>query len=121
MDCWDGPDGEPIIYHGNTMTSKIYLEDVCNVIKQYAFIATPYPVVLSIETHCGEKQQARMAKIFSTVFENLLFCSPTNNETEFPPQSPNQLKNKILLKVNKIKQNKNHKIKFKIGKSNISM
>ena len=23
VDCWDGPDGEPIIYHGFTLTSKI--------------------------------------------------------------------------------------------------
>ena len=23
LDCWDGPDGEPLIYHGWTLTSKL--------------------------------------------------------------------------------------------------
>ena len=24
-DCWDGPDGEPVVYHGWTLTSKLDL------------------------------------------------------------------------------------------------
>ena len=28
LDCWDGTDGEPIIYHGMTFTSKIKFKDV---------------------------------------------------------------------------------------------
>ncbi len=31
MDCWDGEDGEPIIYHGYTLTSKILFKDVIQV------------------------------------------------------------------------------------------
>ena len=52
MDIWDGPDGEPIVYHGHTLTSKISFRDVCRAIAEYAFVASPYPVILSFENHC---------------------------------------------------------------------
>jgi phosphatidylinositol phospholipase C, delta len=26
LDCWDGPNGQPIIYHGHTLTSKILFQ-----------------------------------------------------------------------------------------------
>ena len=41
VDCWDGNDNEPIIYHGHTLTSKILFKDVMAAIKEYAFVATP--------------------------------------------------------------------------------
>jgi hypothetical protein len=28
LDCWDGPKGKPIIYHGHTLTSRITFEEV---------------------------------------------------------------------------------------------
>lgn len=31
LDCWDGDDGEPIIYHGYTLTGRIRFEDVIQV------------------------------------------------------------------------------------------
>lgn len=37
MDCWDGSDGEPIVYHGHTLTSKILFKDVISTVKEYAF------------------------------------------------------------------------------------
>lgn len=37
VDCWDGPDGEPIIHHGYTLTSKILFKDVVETINKYAF------------------------------------------------------------------------------------
>lgn len=42
VDCWDGPDGMPIIYHGHTLTSKIGFLDVVHTIRRYAFAASPY-------------------------------------------------------------------------------
>lgn len=37
VDCWEGGDGEPIVYHGHTLTSKILFRDVISTLKEYAF------------------------------------------------------------------------------------
>lgn len=37
VDCWDGPNDEPVIYHGRTLTSKILFKDVIETINEYAF------------------------------------------------------------------------------------
>ncbi|MGH0139693.1 UNVERIFIED_CONTAM: hypothetical protein FKN15_042980 [Acipenser sinensis] len=37
LDCWDGPNGDPVIYHGYTLTSKILFKDVIKTVKEYAF------------------------------------------------------------------------------------
>lgn len=49
LDCWDGSDGEPIIYHGWTLTTKILFKDVIkDAIAKYAFAASDFPLILSI-------------------------------------------------------------------------
>ena len=37
VELWDGDDGEPVIYHGHTITSKILFKDVVQACKDYAF------------------------------------------------------------------------------------
>lgn len=37
VDCWDGPDGEPVVHHGYTLTSKILFKDVVEAINKNAF------------------------------------------------------------------------------------
>ena len=64
LDCWDGDDGAPVIYHGHTFTSKIGFRAVVEAIAQSAFVTSPFPVLLSIENHCSLQQQAKMAHIF---------------------------------------------------------
>jgi hypothetical protein len=39
VDIWDGPE-MPIVYHGNTLTTKIAFSDVVSVIAQFAFEAS---------------------------------------------------------------------------------
>uniref|UniRef100_A0A7N6ARV0 Phosphoinositide phospholipase C n=1 Tax=Anabas testudineus TaxID=64144 RepID=A0A7N6ARV0_ANATE len=54
LDCWDGSDDEPVIYHGYTLTSKILFKDVIRAIKEYAFkVSLPssiieYPAALCV-------------------------------------------------------------------------
>ncbi|NXK45403.1 PLCZ1 phosphodiesterase, partial [Chauna torquata] len=57
VDCWDGSNNEPVVYHGHTLTSKISFCSVVHVIDKYAFAVSEYPVVLSLENHCSPKQQ----------------------------------------------------------------
>ncbi|NXI30852.1 PLCD4 phosphodiesterase, partial [Sterrhoptilus dennistouni] len=37
VDCWDGPNGEPMVYHGHTFTSKIPFREVVSTLGKYAF------------------------------------------------------------------------------------
>jgi len=52
LDCWDGANNEPIITHGKAMCTDINFRDVILAIKETAFIASDYPVILSFENHC---------------------------------------------------------------------
>ena len=77
VDCWDGTDGQPIIYHGHTLTSKIRFIEVIKCIKEHAFATTDYPVILSIEQHCDIPQQRIMARQFKEVFGGIVYITFT--------------------------------------------
>ncbi|XP_078668100.1 1-phosphatidylinositol 4,5-bisphosphate phosphodiesterase epsilon-1-like isoform X2 [Branchiostoma floridae x Branchiostoma belcheri] len=101
LDCWDGEDGNPIIYHGHTLTTKIPFRDVVEAISDSAFLASDYPVILSIENHCCLQQQVKMAHCFTSILgeklvTRFLFESDAVDDPSLP--SPNQLKGRILLK-----------------------
>lgn len=49
----DGDKCEPMVYHGHTLTSRIYFKDVIETIEKYAFMVSAYPVILSFENHCS--------------------------------------------------------------------
>lgn len=44
---------EPEIKHIHTPIRPIRFMDVIVAIREYAFKVTPYPLILSIENHCG--------------------------------------------------------------------
>lgn len=104
MDIYDGDDGEPMITHGGTLTSKTHVKDVATAIAKYAFITSPYPVIISAEIHCGLVQQKRLKEIFSHAFGEALVVAPVDeghsegDEIKCLP-SPDQLKERILLKA----------------------
>ncbi|RXM29061.1 1-phosphatidylinositol 4,5-bisphosphate phosphodiesterase gamma-1 [Acipenser ruthenus] len=97
LDCWDGPDDLPIIYHGHTLTSKIKFLDVLYTIKEQAFVTSEFPVILSIEDHCSVVQQRNMASLFKKVFGDMLLTKPVDINTDELP-SPYQLRRKIIIK-----------------------
>ncbi|XP_046911118.2 1-phosphatidylinositol 4,5-bisphosphate phosphodiesterase gamma-1 [Dermatophagoides farinae] len=100
LDCWDGPDGKPLIYHGRTLTTRIQFIDVIKSIRDHAFEVSPYPVILSIENHCSIKQQKFMAQCLQEILGDYLLKKPLDlNETCLP--SPERLKRKIIIKHKK--------------------
>ncbi|XP_039252876.2 1-phosphatidylinositol 4,5-bisphosphate phosphodiesterase delta-1-like isoform X1 [Styela clava] len=103
LDCWDGADGEPVIYHGYTFTSKIKFKDTIEVIGKYAFEVSRYPLILSIENHCSVQQQEKMAEYMKKILGTELltdYVIPESDEFHLP--SPDALLGKILIKGKKL-------------------
>ncbi|KAK3540985.1 hypothetical protein QTP86_008199 [Hemibagrus guttatus] len=106
LDCWDGPNGDPIIYHGHTLTSKVLFKDVIEAIKECAFkkyihkhkMTSQYPVILSLENHCSVDQQKRMAHYMTSILGSALLTRPLGKEVPTCLPSPEELKGRILVK-----------------------
>ncbi|GAA5905492.1 phosphatidylinositol phospholipase C [Sporobolomyces salmoneus] len=101
LDVWDGDDGTPIITHGLTLTSKIPARTVLQAIAQYAFLASPYPVILSVEVHCEVDQQDKLAEIMKETLGDRLVSQRLDEmegEVEKLP-SPMDLRGRFLLKA----------------------
>uniref|UniRef100_A0A8C7JSH0 Phosphoinositide phospholipase C n=1 Tax=Oncorhynchus kisutch TaxID=8019 RepID=A0A8C7JSH0_ONCKI len=105
VDCWDGQDGEPIVHHGYTLTSKILFKDVIETINKYAFLKNDYPVILSIENHCSVPQQKKMAQYLVEVMGDKLDLSAVKADEQGHLPSPDTLKGKILVKGKKLPPN----------------
>ena len=126
IDCWDGPKGNPIVTHGNTLTTKITFQEVIKCINEYGFKNNPYPIVLSIENHCCIQQQDKMVDIMEQIFQDKIWKPDLNNK--FYYASPNDLKYKILIKCKGLKideiieyKNSEKNFKIKIDKVNSQM
>jgi hypothetical protein len=91
LDCWDGDDGLPIIYHGHTRTSRISFESVVQTIETYAFVTSPFPVVLSLEVHTSSRQQGIMAAMFRNILRGKLLMMTADDFNRVPHGSVNPL------------------------------
>ncbi|XP_021527650.2 1-phosphatidylinositol 4,5-bisphosphate phosphodiesterase zeta-1 [Aotus nancymaae] len=101
IDCWDGAQNEPVVYHGYTLTSKLLFKTVIQAIHKYAFMTSDYPVVLSLENHCSPAQQEVMADNLQTTFGESLLSDMLDDFPDTLP-SPEALKFKVLVKNKKI-------------------
>ncbi|GAV29238.1 hypothetical protein PMKS-002720 [Pichia membranifaciens] len=106
IDVWDGTSSgskeqHPIVTHGHTLTNSIEFKLVVDIIRKYAFITTPYPLIISLEIRCSQESQLKCVAIMKTIFGDMLVLHPKTNESFMP--SPRELKHKILVKVKKSK------------------
>lgn len=89
LDCWDGPNGEPIIYHGYTITSKVLFQDVIKAIKDYAFkVRGLFLISLSYFRLLQVLMRAFSALLDLTVSSHLVLGEPLHRgttETHGPP------------------------------------
>ncbi|KAF2459858.1 PLC-like phosphodiesterase [Lineolata rhizophorae] len=92
---------EPRVLHGYTATKEIPFRDVCKTIRDYAFVASKCPVIVSLEVHTSHEQQEIMVEIMETAWKGLLVDAPTSTDDpeNLPLPSPAELMNKILIKV----------------------
>lgn len=91
IDAWDGDDKEePKVTHGYTLTSNIPFRSVCEAIRDVvdqeakeAVDAQGYraaPIMLSLENHCGDHGQLRLAAIMREVFGDRLLTKPIRDK-----------------------------------------
>ncbi|KJE92527.1 phospholipase C [Capsaspora owczarzaki ATCC 30864] len=101
LDLWDGPKGDPVIYHGYTLTSKVRARDVLETIAKHAFEKSPFPLILSLENHLSLPQQKVFAQYCLEIFSDKIIPTATEGFWESNPAtlpSPFALRNKILIK-----------------------
>ncbi|XP_049623984.1 1-phosphatidylinositol 4,5-bisphosphate phosphodiesterase delta-4 [Suncus etruscus] len=103
VDVWDGPNKEPIVYHGHTLTSRILFKDVLASVAQYAFQTSDYPVILSLENHCSSEQQEVLASHLVEILGEQLLNTTDDDLLLAQLPSPEALQRKILLKGKKLK------------------
>ncbi|MQL79618.1 hypothetical protein Taro_012060 [Colocasia esculenta] len=64
-------------------------------IKEHAFVASPYPVIITLEDHLTPDLQAKVAEMVTQTFGDMLYYPKSNGMDEFP--SPEALKKRIIL------------------------
>ncbi|KAJ0738074.1 putative phosphoinositide phospholipase C [Helianthus annuus] len=96
LDLWPNSSKDDIhVLHGRTLTSPVNLMECLKAIKEYAFVASPYPVIITFEDHLTPDLQAKVAKMVTETFGSMLFSPESDNLEELP--TPENLKNRILI------------------------
>jgi phosphatidylinositol phospholipase C delta len=102
VDVWNlsSEDKTPIVYHGHTITTKIYFKDTIESIRNFLHLnPNTYPIIISIENHCDIQGQEEMAEILVSILGERLYI-PIESEMGGTKQlpSPEDLKGRVVLK-----------------------
>ncbi|KZV55090.1 hypothetical protein F511_07476 [Dorcoceras hygrometricum] len=96
LDLWPNSAKDSVhVLHGRTLTTPIPLIKCLNCIKDHAFVASPYPVIITLEDHLTPELQAKVAKMVTQVFGDMLYYPDSGYLGEFP--SPEALKYRVIL------------------------
>ncbi|KAK2980002.1 hypothetical protein RJ640_020028 [Escallonia rubra] len=96
LDMWPNSTKDDVdVVHGGTLTTPVELIKCLRSIKEHAFVASEYPVVLTLEDHLTPDLQAKVAKMVTTTLGDALFSCGSECLVEFP--SPESLKRKIII------------------------
>ncbi|KAM6958877.1 inactive phospholipase C-like protein 2 [Aplochiton taeniatus] len=101
VDVWDGPDDEPLVYTGHTLTKPMAFRCVLDAIARFAFAASEYPLIVCVENHCSLQQQRVMLQHLGKILGDKLYTDPPSEEEWYLP-SPHSLKGRIILKGRKL-------------------
>ncbi|KAI3548352.1 hypothetical protein CSPX01_03148 [Colletotrichum filicis] len=104
---------EPRVLHGFTLTKEILFREVCQVVKEYAFVTSDLPLIVSLEVHCTPLQQAAMVDIMEETWREFLLPEPELEPASLA--SPEQLRRKILVKVKYVPKDKDGAESVNVG------
>ncbi|RVW44545.1 Phosphoinositide phospholipase C 2 [Vitis vinifera] len=112
LDMWPNSTKDDIdVLHGRTLTTPVKLSKCLISIKKYAFVASEYPVIITLEDHLTPDLQAKVAEMATQIFGDLLFSPESECLAEFP--SPESLKRQIIISTKPPKEYLETKIKDK--------
>ncbi|KAJ7964193.1 Phosphoinositide phospholipase C [Quillaja saponaria] len=96
LDLWPNSTGDNVnVLHGRTLTTPVRLGKCLKSIKEHAFSASPYPVIITLEDHLTPALQAKVAQMLTETFGDMLFRPKSESLKEFP--SPEKLKYRIIV------------------------
>ncbi|KAL5975024.1 hypothetical protein ACLOJK_031700 [Asimina triloba] len=96
LDMWPNSTKDDIdILHGRTLTAPVQLIKCLTSIKKHAFVASPYPVLITLEDHLTPSLQAKVAEMLIETFGEMLFYPEADGLAELP--SPEALKYRIII------------------------
>ncbi|OAY57726.1 phosphoinositide phospholipase C 2 [Manihot esculenta] len=96
LDLWPNSKKDDVeVRHGGTLTSPVDLAKCLLAIKENAFCASEYPVVITFEDHLTPDLQSKVAKMIIKTFGDMLFCLKSDQMKEFP--SPESLKKRVMI------------------------
>ncbi|KAK7320601.1 hypothetical protein VNO77_30225 [Canavalia gladiata] len=96
LDLWPNSTRDDIdVVHGRTLTAPVSLLQCLESIKEYAFVKSDYPVIITLEDHLTPDLQAKVAEMTTQVFGDMLYYPQTDPVTELP--TPESVKHRILI------------------------
>ncbi|KAI3458551.1 hypothetical protein Pfo_015214 [Paulownia fortunei] len=119
LDLWPNSKKDNVdVLHGRTLTTPVELITCLRSIKEQAFSASEYPVVITLEDHLTADLQALVAEMITQTFGEMLFTPGSDLLRDFP--SPESLKRRIVISTKPPKEYLEAK-KVKVQKSNLEM
>ncbi|KAF3454248.1 hypothetical protein FNV43_RR04695 [Rhamnella rubrinervis] len=96
LDLWPNSKKDDVeVRHGGTLTSPVKLLECLSAIREHAFDASEFPVVITFEDHLPPILQAKVAKMVTDKLGDMLYCPQSEYMIEFP--SPDSLRKRIMI------------------------
>ncbi|KAM7271143.1 hypothetical protein ACFE04_030357 [Oxalis oulophora] len=96
LDLWPNSNKDAVhVLHGRTLTTPVPLGKCLKSIKEYAFVSSPYPVIITLEDHLTPHLQSKVAEMVTQTFGDLLYYPESDLLEEFP--SPEELIHRIII------------------------
>ncbi|KAJ8350466.1 hypothetical protein SKAU_G00255960 [Synaphobranchus kaupii] len=103
LELWasDGPEGEPLL---DPAAPPATLRSALEVVRDHAFLTTPFPMLICLRQRCCPAQQRAIAKHLRQVFGACLYApeAPPTGQGDTLLPSPEQLKGRVLLAGSKL-------------------
>ncbi|CAI0415841.1 unnamed protein product [Linum tenue] len=96
LDLWPNSSKDEIhVLHGRTLTTPVSLFKCLKSIRDYAFVRSPYPVIITLEDHLTAELQEKVAEMLVQIFGEMLYYPESDSLIQLP--SPEVLKYRVMI------------------------